>query len=103
MKFLSKEKEISDQIINHSRSMITIINREYIYEKVNATFCNAHQLVLDTILGKTMGDVWGHDTFHNIIKRNADACFSGKTVQYEATFFTHGSGKRHLEVVLRPL
>jgi two-component system cell cycle sensor histidine kinase/response regulator CckA len=103
LKFLSKEKEISDQIINHSRSMITIINREYVYEKVNSTFCNAHQLVLDTILGKSMGDVWGHDTFQNIIKKNVDLCFSGETVQYEAAFSTPKSGSRHFEVVFRPL
>jgi len=103
LKYLTKEKDIADQIINHSRSMITIINREYIYEKVNSTFCNAHQVVLDTILGKSMGDVWGHDTFQNIIKRNVDICFSGKTVQYEATFYTPQSGKRHFEVVFRPL
>jgi signal transduction histidine kinase/CheY-like chemotaxis protein len=103
LKFLTKEKDISDQIINHSRSMITIINRDYIYEKVNSTFCNAHQVVLDTILGKSLGDVWGHDTFHNIIKRNVDLCFSGKTVQYEASFPTRQLGKRHFEVVFRPL
>jgi PAS domain S-box-containing protein len=103
LKFLSKEQEISDQIINHSRSMITIINREYVYEKVNSTFCNAHQLVLDTILGKSMGDVWGHDTFQNIIKKNVDLCFSGETVQYEAAFSTPKSGSRHFEVVFRPL
>ena len=103
LKFLTKEKDISDQIINHSRSMITIINRDYIYEKVNSTFCNAHQVVLDTILGKSLGDVWGHDTFHNIIKRNVDLCFSGKTIQYEASFPTPRLGKRHFEVVFRPL
>jgi signal transduction histidine kinase/PAS domain-containing protein/CheY-like chemotaxis protein len=103
LKYLIREKGISDQIINNSRSMITVINREYIYEKVNFTFCNAHQLVLGTILGKTMGEVWGHDTFHNNIKKNVDACFSGKIVQYEATFFTPGSGTRHFEVVFRPL
>ena len=103
LKYLTKEKNISDQIINHSRSMITIINRDYIYEKVNSTFCNAHQVVLDTILGKSLGDVWGHDTFQNVIKRNVDICFSGKTVQYEATFITPQSGKRHFEVVFRPL
>ncbi len=83
--------------------MITIINRDYIYEKVNSTFCNAHQVVIDTILGKSLEDVWGHDTFQNAIKRNVDFCFSGKTVQYEATFFTPASGKRHFEVVFRPL
>lgn len=103
LKFLTKEKDISDQIINHSRSMITIINRDYIYEKVNSTFCKAHKVVIDTILGKTMGDVWGHDTFNNAIKRNVDLCFSGKTVQYEATFITPQFGKRHFEVVFRPL
>jgi two-component system cell cycle sensor histidine kinase/response regulator CckA len=103
LKYLTKEKNISDQIINHSRSMITIINREYIYEKVNSTFCNAHQVVLDAILGKTLGDVWGHDTFQNVIKRNVDICFSGKTVNYEASFNTPKSGKRHFEVVFRPL
>jgi nitrogen-specific signal transduction histidine kinase/CheY-like chemotaxis protein len=103
LKFLTKEKDISDQIINHSRSMITIINRDYVYEKVNSTFCNAHKVVIDTILGRSMGDVWGHDTFNNAIKRNVDLCFSGKTVQYEATFITPQSGKRHFEVVFRPL
>jgi PAS domain S-box-containing protein len=103
LKFLTKEKDISDQIINHSRSMITIINRDYIYEKANFAFCNAHKVVLDTILGKTMEDVWGHDTFQNAIKRNVDICFSGKTVKYEATFFTPLSGNRHFEVVFRPL
>jgi signal transduction histidine kinase len=103
LKFLTKEKDISDQIINHSRSMITIINRDYIYEKVNSTFCNAHQVVLDTILGKSLGDVWGHDTFQNVIKRNVDLCFSGKTIQYEASFPTPQLGKRHFEVVFRPI
>lgn len=103
MKSLTIEKDISDQIINHSRSMITIINRDYIYEKVNSTFCHAHQVVLDTILGKSLEDVWGRDTFHNTIKRNIDICFSGKTVQYEATFFTPKLGKRQFEVVFRPL
>jgi two-component system, cell cycle sensor histidine kinase and response regulator CckA len=103
LKYLSKEKDISDQIINHSRSMITIINRDYIYEKVNSTFCNAHQVVIDAILGKSLEDVWGPDTFQNVIKKNVDTCFSGKTVQYEATFLTPNLGKRHFEVVFRPL
>jgi signal transduction histidine kinase len=103
LKYLTKEKDISEQIINNSRSMISIINRDYVYEKVNSTFCNAHQVVLDTILGKSLGDVWGHDTFQNVIKRNVDICFSGKTVKYEASFETPQSGNRHFEVVFRPL
>jgi hypothetical protein len=67
LKFLTKEKDISDQIINHSRSMITIINRDYIYEKANSTFCQTHQVVLDTILGKSLEDFWGHEIFSGAI------------------------------------
>jgi PAS domain S-box-containing protein len=103
LKYLIKEKDISEQIFNNSRSMITIINRDYIYEKANSTFCNAHQVILDAILGKSLKDIWGHDTFRNAIKENIDLCFAGKTVTYEATFPVPKSGKRHFEVVFRPL
>jgi signal transduction histidine kinase len=103
LKFLAREKDISDKIINHSRSMISIINRNYIYEKVNTTFCNEHKIVTDSIVGKSLGDVWGHETFQNEIKSNIDLCFSGKTVRYEASFDTPQSGKKYFEVVFRPL
>jgi len=83
--------------------MISIIDRNYIYEKVNTTFCDAHQVVIDSIVGKSLGDVWGHETFQNMIKSNIDLCFSGKTVKYEASFNTPQLGKRYFEVVFRPL
>jgi two-component system, cell cycle sensor histidine kinase and response regulator CckA len=103
IRFLSKEKVISDQIINNSRSMISIINRDYIYEKVNSTFCNAHQAIVDVIVGKSLMDVWGKEVFENTIKSNIDLCFTGKTVRYEACFDTPKLGKRYFEVVFRPL
>jgi signal transduction histidine kinase len=103
LRFLIKEKDISDQIINNSRSMISIINRNYIYEKVNATFCNEHQIVIDSIIGKTPGDIWGNETFQKSIKSNIDLCLSGKTVRYEASFNTLNFGDRYFEVVFRPL
>lgn len=103
LRSIVKEKDISDQIINHSRSMISIINRDYIYEKVNTTFCEAHKVVFDTIIGKSLVEVWGDETFHKVIKSNIDLCFSGKTVRYEASFDTPNLGKRYFEVVFRPL
>lgn len=103
VRFLTREKELSDQIIDNSRSMISIINRDYIYEKVNATFCTAHQVVCDAVVGKSLTDVWGHDTFNNVIKENIDLCFSGKTVSYEAMFNTPKFGNRYFEVVFRPV
>ena len=103
LKFLKKEKEISDSIINHSRSMISVINRNYIYEKVNATFCEMHQVPVDSVVGKSLGEVWGHSTFEEKIKSNLDLCFLGETIRYEASFNTPSIGKRYFEVIFRPL
>ena len=103
LNLLAKEKEIADRIIDHSRSMISIINRNYIYEKVNSTFCNAHKVLTEAIVGKTLGEVWGEETFRKIIKTNIDLCFTGKTIRYEAVFNTPNSERRFFEVTFRPI
>ena len=103
LKFLAKEKQFSDHILNNSRSMISIINKEYVYEKVNVAFCDAQKGMEQSIVGRSLGDVWGYDAFKKSIKQNIDKCFAGKTVKYEASFTTPQSGKRYFEVIFRPI
>jgi len=103
LNYLSKEKKMSDEIIKNSRSMISIINRDYIYEKVNEAFCNAHKSEFESIIGKSLSDVWGEECFRDTIKKNVDLCLSGKTIRYEASFDTPKHGRNYFEVVLKPL
>ncbi|HUX97750.1 MAG TPA: ATP-binding protein [Bacteroidales bacterium] len=103
LKSLSREREISESIINHSRSMISVINRDYIYEKVNLAFCSAHNISGEKVVGKSLSDLWGTETFCNFIKHNIDRCFEGETISYEASFETPGYGVRYFEVTFRPL
>jgi signal transduction histidine kinase len=100
--FLTREKFYFDHILNSSRSMISVINRDYVYVKVNAAFCDAQRGVSDSIIGKSLGDVWGDDIFNSNIKKNIDRCFAGDTIKYEASFTTPQSGKRYFEVIFRP-
>ena len=100
--YLAREKYFSDHIVNSSRSMISIINRSYVYEKVNSTFCEAQKGVEESIVGKSLSDVWGDETFNKRIKPNIDKCFSGATVSYEASFNIPQAGKRFFEVIFRP-
>lgn len=97
------QRDFSDQIINNSRSMLSIINHEYVYEKVNSTFCKAHKSLPDLVIGKNIGDIWGNEVFLNTLKENIDQCFSGKTIRYEASFRTPLLGMRYFEVIFRPL
>ena len=102
-KVLPREMKISENIINHSRSMISVINRDYIYEKVNLAFCSAHNTSIDRMVGKSLSDIWGTQTFFDFIKSNIDLCFSGENVRYEASFETPGYGVRYFEVTFRPV
>ena len=103
-KSVPAESDISDQIINHSRSMISIINRDYVYEKVNATFCREHQIVSESVQWESPFRRFGEsETFRDQIKNKVDLCFSGEIVSYEASFNTPRQGTRFYEVVFRPL
>lgn len=102
-KFADLQKDISDHIFNNSRSMISIINRDYIYEKVNATFCSAHKTEFESVVGRSLNEVWGTEAFNLYIKSNVDLCFLGNTIRYEALFETPLYGNRYFEVVFRPI
>jgi len=99
----SVEKDLFDQIMNQSRSMISIINRSYVYERVNDTFCLEHQVLKEDIVGRSLSDIWGEENFNRNIRAKLDNCFAGETISYEACFDTPRLGKRHYEVAFRPV
>ena len=103
LRYLSKEKDFNDYIANNSRSMLSIINKDYVYVKVNSTFCNAHNVEIESIIGKSLPEIWGQDTFKSKIQQNIDLCFAGNTIRYEANFNTPLFGDRYYEVVFRPI
>jgi len=97
------ERLFNELIINNSRSMVSIINRNYVYEKVNKPFTEAHKGRIKKFTGKSLSDVWGDKAFKNVIKEKIDLCFTGKRVRYEASFNTPGQGERNYEVIFRPV
>jgi PAS domain S-box-containing protein len=96
-------EDLAENILNSSRSMLSIIKRDYVYEKVNAAFCNAHKISTEWMTGKSLPQIWGEETFAEKIKNNIDSCFRGNTIRYEANFQTPYFGNRYYEVVFRPI
>jgi signal transduction histidine kinase/CheY-like chemotaxis protein len=103
LRYLSMEKDFNDHIADNSRSMLSIINRDYVYVKVNSTFCNAHNVEVNSIVGKSLSEIWGKDTFKDKIQQNIDLCFAGNTIRYEANLKTPSFGDRSYEVIFRPI
>jgi diguanylate cyclase (GGDEF)-like protein/PAS domain S-box-containing protein len=74
------------QIIDNSKDFITLINREYVYELVNDTYCEAIERKKEELIGATVEEVWGKEKFYNTIKDYIDRCFAGEHVQYVEEF-----------------
>mgnify|MGYP006286847295 CR=1 FL=1 len=87
---------------NASGDFMTLIDRGYVYRAANRAYCQALGRDPSEIVDRTVADVWGERDFRNPIKGYLDRCFSGETVQYEATFGFVGEQRRYYSVRYYP-
>ena len=97
-----KLKNKYDFIVNASRSMFTLVNKNYAYEAVNDAFCKAHNLVREEVVGRNLAEIWGPEVFDAFIKKNLDNCFSDNIVRYQSWFEVPNRGMRCFEVTFYP-
>ncbi|MCK4344159.1 MAG: PAS domain S-box protein [Bacteroidales bacterium] len=91
-----------DFIINTSKSFFSLIDKNYTYEAINKAFCQAHNLLKEEIIGKSLSEIWGERSFRDVIKPNLKKSFANHEVKYQAWFETPNLGKRCYEVTFYP-
>jgi len=89
-------------IANASRDLMTIINRDCVYEAVNKAYCDSYNKTREGIVGRTLAQVWGDDVFEQNIRKNIEECFEGREVRYESWFNFHGKGLGYYQVIYSP-
>lgn len=89
-------------IVNASKDFMTLIDGNYVFEAVNESYARAHCQKREDIKGKTVADVWGHDTFESLIRSSIDRCLKGEEVNTQAWFEFPALGKRYFEVTYYP-
>lgn len=89
-------------IVNTSQEFMTLINREYVYEAVNESYCRAHGRPREAIIGSTVAEVWGELTFRNVIEPRLARCFAGEQVNYQAQFQFAAQASRFFDVTCYP-
>jgi diguanylate cyclase (GGDEF)-like protein/PAS domain S-box-containing protein len=90
-----------EYIVNNSRDFITLINRDYVYEIANDAYCTAIERSQQQIVGRSVADVLGVQTFEGIIRKHLETCFSGVEVQYVEQF-KFGPFEKHMHVTYSP-
>lgn len=75
-------------IVSSSSELMSLIDTRYRYVNVNQAYLDAYQRKRDDIEGRTIAEMFGDETFRNIIKPNIDKCLLGEhlTDQYWFTF-----------------
>ncbi len=89
-------------MVTASRDFMSLINREYIYEAISDSFCEAYEKRREEIIGKHVRDLWGGETFEKFVKPNLKRCFRGERVIEQAQFHFGTEREKHLEVCYNP-
>jgi len=89
-------------IVNTAEEFMTLVNRDYVYEAVNRSYCRARNCSDGDIIGRSVRDIWGEERFTEVLKRHFDECFSGKEVRHEEWFDFPLGGRGYFDVRYYP-
>lgn len=95
------EAQRYEYIVNRSQDFITLINREYVYDFVNDSYCKAIGRHRDEVVNHSVAGVWGKEKFAARIQSCLDQCFAGNKVDYIEAF-RFGDFEKHLHVSYYP-
>jgi PAS domain S-box-containing protein len=90
-------------IVSSSSELMSLIDRDYRYINVNQAYLDAYHKNADEIEGHTVKEIFGEESFNNIIKPNIDKSLLGEhlTDQY---WFTFPDGRKcFLDVKYNPV
>jgi two-component system, cell cycle sensor histidine kinase and response regulator CckA len=105
VRLLEKEKEAwrkTQFIANAADQLLTMIDRNYVYESVNEAYCRARGQQREDVVGKRVAEVWGDAQFDSIIKPKLDHCFTGQVTSSETWFKFDGLELRCFQVTYNP-
>jgi len=89
-------------IVNAYGEMMTLINRDYVYELVNDSWFRTFGKSREDFVGKTVSEIWGVRKFKSEIKSKIDQCLHGKIFTEEDSFVIAGGERRYYEVTYFP-
>jgi len=98
-----KYRWITERVIDQSRDAVSIIGRDYRYQRVNPVFLERHGLPRERVVGAHVAEVLGTDNFTSIVKPHFDRCLLGEEVQYDLPYDLPAQGLRWLEIRYLPL
>jgi PAS domain S-box-containing protein len=102
-KQVEEEREAYRSMAETSGDFMTLIGRDYRYRAANRAYCQAVGREERQIVGRTVAEVWGEETFARDIQPHLDKALSGVAVRYEQWFPFLSRGRACFDVTYTPL
>ncbi len=101
-KLLEEALEKFEFIANASYDLMTLSDRNYVYHAANNAYLKQHEKSKEDLIGKSMAEIWGADTFEKNIRPHVDRCLGGEIVSYESWFSFPTMPEQLYEVTMYP-
>ncbi len=89
-------------IISTTKDFMSFIDKNYVYQAINEANCKAHGKPREDIIGHSVAELWGQETFEKEIKCHIDRCLAGEEVHYDLWLDYPALGKRYMDVTYYP-
>jgi PAS domain S-box-containing protein len=93
---------LAGHVFETAPDAIYIVGKDYRYQRVNPAFERRWRLPAQTIVGMTVDELAGTQTFEETYKPHFDRCFAGEDVRFVGWFPTP-AGKQYLAATYSPL
>jgi len=92
-----------EKVVESLQEMILVVDRDYRYLIANQAFLSYHGLRRDQVVGHSVSELVGQETFQGITKHNQDECFRGRVVQCELSITFSKLGRRDIFASYLPI
>lgn len=92
-----------ERIIATSREHMSLVDRHYVYQAVNDAYLTAHKHRREEIVGHSVAEMLGQETFDRLVKEKLDRCLAGEEVRYQGWFQFAGLDRVFMDVAYYPL
>jgi PAS domain S-box-containing protein len=93
---------LTGQVFEISPDWMSIVGRDYRYQRVNRVLERFWRMPAERIIGKHVADLMGTERFEQTSKPNLDRCFAGEDVTFSGWIPSPG-GRLYLSVSYSPL
>jgi len=98
-----KRADLYKLALEASSDLIWVIDKNYTYRLVNATYLDYHQRNREDLEGASVVDVLGQERFEEFIKPHLDRALAGEVALFETNFTYPDRGKRWIVAQYSPL